>query len=957
MEEEIKALRSELALLKLQFSERVHEVESRIDLLIAERQEQISDALSVTDKLNTQSLEPKVTFAHKERTTADTLSSKEHLSAPMDNEATTSVKSSRISLFFISLMSYIFEWFSPVSKIYQSYKERGMLGTFVLTIAGISLTLAGFGYLMQLLIDQLGAGSKAMLMCLAALLVMAVGIGLKVKTRYDEFATAIVTLGILLSYNTVYFSGSVYGILPVFMVIVSYFVIAVTCHVLALWLDTKIVAALGIIGISTMPVLSNTIQIEPHYYLFSLALIAASSLVLAFKRVGQWLANVTLAFSVVSIEWILSFENVAVSTWIVEAFYLLFFAYIVATLFQSNKPTKQALIYLATTIGACILLMYQTAEHSTFQLSVSFTFNTIVSAAIATIFYRFNREIAIVIILSSAIWGVLAIVSIVSSSYWGMAWAAEGLLLIFIGRKYLLASVTNQGQLLAAGAIFYSLVGLSIYFPLPALKSLDGWLLSLFIVVAIAAWQRAINDSSGFSVFTRAKVKPGLQLVEVVWLSVLTIASLELVLGDWTGPVVILGQIALLYRAKYCKQTSIEVFTATLILVPLFYAYQGAESVGSYRFTALPLFAKLSIVSAGLQLWLWSEFYRRFQPNSQLIKLAEAARILFYLLIPICWVSSSIRRLEIDALMVLWLSPILALMLAMKIKHHLLEKEAKLLTVLASLTLVMMIGQLSIVSALISLAGFIGFFSAAYWFNQKTANDLCKFICSCGFVSLGIAIPHLVGSATGDLFFGLLIASLYWSLSLNFNEISEHLRRNETLISVVSLLLVIASWGLLILGIEYAVIPLIFIGAALYQKDQRFMLTFWGRKYQENTDLFLHSIYAITYVLSLYSLSTWRFDLLIAPALAVHGAIILFLKDKRLTTIKYSFGLIGIGVLKLALIDAANALLWQKVFLFMGIGVFILFASFWYQKLLRQSDTTAIKEPKNTLYENKLNEV
>jgi hypothetical protein len=45
-----------------------------------------------------------------------------------------------------------------------------------------------------------------------------------------------------------------------------------------------------------------------------------------------------------------------------------------------------------------------------------------------------------------------------------------------------------------------------------------------------------------------------------------------------------------------------------------------------------------------------------------------------------------------------------------------------------------------------------------------------------------------------------------------------------------------------------------------------------------------------------------------------------------------------LGISKLALVDAANALLWQKVILFMGIGVFILAASFWYQKLVKNID-------------------
>jgi hypothetical protein len=74
--------------------------------------------------------------------------------------------------------------------------------------------------------------------------------------------------------------------------------------------------------------------------------------------------------------------------------------------------------------------------------------------------------------------------------------------------------------------------------------------------------------------------------------------------------------------------------------------------------------------------------------------------------------------------------------------------------------------------------------------------------------------------------------------------------------------------------------------------------------------------------------------------MALHAVVLLFNNkqklsgDKQKARVKFSFGLMLLGITKLALVDAANALLWQKVVLFMGIGVFILFASFGYQKLV-----------------------
>ena len=350
MEEEIKALKSELELLRRQFSQRVSEVEARLDYLIAHRdisQEQATHDKSLPENhenlQQVRSAEPvdtakdaneaklvmqavQITQAKEELVAeASTANSLEYVASFMADKPTKPAKPSFINVLFVSLMAHIFEWFTPVTNIYQSYKERGMLGILILTVSGIGLTLAGFGYLMQLLIDQLDVGAKALLMCLAAVLVIALGVGLKTKTKLSEFATAIVTLGILLSYNTVYFSGSVYEILPTPFVLLAYLGIAILCHGMALWLDAKIVAALGIVGISTMPILSNTIQIEPVYYLLSLVFVAASSLILAFRYVGQWLANITLAFTLISIEWVLGFEGISISGWLVEAFLLTVF--------------------------------------------------------------------------------------------------------------------------------------------------------------------------------------------------------------------------------------------------------------------------------------------------------------------------------------------------------------------------------------------------------------------------------------------------------------------------------------------------------------------------------------------------------------------------------------------------------------------------------------------------------
>ena len=260
-----------------------------------------------------------------------------------------------------------------------------------------------------------------------------------------------------------------------------------------------------------------------------------------------------------------------ISAWLVNLLYLLFFAYITATLLKSKMPSKQSLIFLTSLVGATVIVFFQASDIFTISLSSIFILNMLISMGVAILLYMVRRELMPIFILLAATWALLAIVSAVSDAYWGIAWAIEGLLLLFIGRRYNILSTVTQGQILTAIALVYSWAALAMYFPLPALKSLDGWMLSMMIVVIIAVWQRLINTAEVFDEVTQNTVKPFLQLIEIVWVSILFIASANIWLGHWAGVSIIFLQLVLLFRAKKCQQVSIEIFAAILFIIPLLY--------------------------------------------------------------------------------------------------------------------------------------------------------------------------------------------------------------------------------------------------------------------------------------------------------------------------------------------------------------------------------------------------
>ncbi len=935
-------LKQELAKLKQEFSQRINSLEAKISQLSIEKDSSNAEAVEVSplSALARQSVTEPAQIATKS-TTVDKKSS--------------SVKKTKIIHFIFALFSKLIplfsflslfqEWLSPIVKIYKSYQQRGMAGIFLITIIGIALTLLGVGYLMQLLIDQLGSGIKALLMGFAAVTTIFIGIKLKSKTQFSEFATALVALGVLVAYSTVYFVGSVYQLIPSIAVLFLYLLVALSSHLLALYLDTKVIASLGIMGIATMPLFSGTVALVGNYYLLSLAFVTTSSLILAYKKLGAWLANLTMIFTLLAIEWLVNTQAHIVSAWLINLFYLLFFSYLCCSCFKQQAKLAQLFTIMAATISATLMLFFQSSGFISNTVTVLYLANALIAIIVAVFFYLARNQLTKMLVLIAATWLVFAIISAINNSYWGIAWAAEGLLLLYIGRRFALKAVINQGQWLIAAALIYSYAALAPYFPLPALKTFDGWLLAVVIAVVIGLWQRLIVNNALFNRITQDKIKPILQLIEVVWLSSLLIASSAAFVGQWTGALVILLQIAILFRARYCKNVWIEYFAAFLIVVPLFYVAQASVDIDSIYFSDLALFAKVAAASAFVQLWLWAAYYRQFYPKSKLVNLAEKMRIFFYLLLPVFWLGSAVRHLEGYFVSIVCLSPLVASLLAYRYKKTVFLIETKLLTVLSSLVVIVLLGTHNWLSALIGTLGFTLFYTSAIFFNQRfikqlSLRKLTYFIVSWGIATLGSALPIAVAWLFNDIYSAFIVASIYWLICFAFVNKIVYLKRNEILINSINVLLILVSWKLsLVENVTFMLMPVAFLGLLSYQYKQQQQLRLINRITKGNVDILLHSIAAISYIFTFQALTTYKLELLIAPALVLHGIVILLTLSDRLIKVKFAFVLILLGILKLALIDAANAVLWQKVVLFIGIGVFLLFSAFWYQKLLTRINT------------------
>ncbi|OUS24968.1 hypothetical protein A9Q98_12915 [Thalassotalea sp. 42_200_T64] len=966
MNDDVRSLKHEVNQLRASLNQQLDDIEQRLDTAILNEMAQnkatghIADTVPTNAQVNRpptqKSAEPKLILA----ATADSQYAEQFVnpntSKPTPAATIKPSKPSFIHQLLMLLAAMFADWFAPVLKIYQSYQQRNMAGIFIITIIGIVLTLSGVGYLMQLMIEQLGVGSKALLLCLVSVGVIGLGIYLKLKTRFAEFATAIVATGLLIAYTTVYFAGSVFYVIEQFTTLVFYLLIALSCHAFALWLNTKVLACLGIIGIATMPMISNTIDIHGITYFISLALVTLSTLIISYRLNWQWLASLCLAFVIIAIEFSIGVEQVQISNWLINGFYLMFFAYTAIAFYQSQSQQSKTLLMLIAAISSTLLMFYQSSEPAVGNINISLVLATLINTAtalfLATLFYKTANEHSTTFILIAGAWGIVTVIALLAKAYWGIAWALEGLLLIYTGRRYIMPSVINQGQGLTFVALLYCFFAIAPYFPLPALRSLDGWILTTATVLVIAIWQRLIvaNTSSTekqrvtFNAFSLKTIKPSLQFIEVVWLTILAIVTLHMYIGPWVGVTVIAMQLLILLRAKQINHPAMEGFGAALIVVPLYFANMAAIEINSYRLTLLPEYAQGAIISAFLQLRLWSAFNSKVGNNSVLNAIAEYARILFYLLIPVVWLGSAVRALEQGISQVLWLSPLLAMLLAYKVQHWLLFIQAKFLTILAAVMMTGLIAVNSVAQALISFTGFSFLYVIAYLSKNnkrlthpgrahKQMNRLSVSICRVAVKTSGFALPIFIGVQFDSVLIASLTASVYWAAAYIFINKSIYLRTSSEFIKYTNLLILLASW-FLTLGDSYYVCSATLTLAGMVYGTLRAVSPQKRLRIGKHYDLFLHSFAAITYCLALFSLAHSGLDLLIGPVLAIHGVYILLNQSGSLIKVKYGFALMLIAIVKLTLVDAASALLWQKVVLFIGVGAFLLFAAFWYQKLM-----------------------
>jgi hypothetical protein len=949
-DQKIEDLQRELALTRVDFSNRLQKLEQKISAHID------GNGNEVKSSFKQQAHEPTEISPFSQPWQAS--ESQDQLAAfdePAKSAKTDSTSTpSYVASFLKEASSHVFNLLSPMTKfaspflnLYQHYQDKGQGPIFVFILIGIALLVGGFGYLAQLLVGELGAGSKSLLLFVVAIGVTLGGAYLAKRQQYPEISAAIVSLGLLLNFVTVYVAGSFYQLLPDWMVLLSYFAIACSGFILANKFDARIVSALALIGGGAIPLISQLDQLGTTYYLIGLSFLVFASLYQAANKYWQWLGFVSVVVVYSCIEFLLLTTTTPLILGLFsQGFYCAFLLYICTLLNKQSEYSKKIIMLTVITVFANIGILYQSNFANVWILPAFAAVNAVLSVLLLLKARTQKSYSTSLYTMLASTWLLVAIISSLAPDYWGFAIGLEGLFILYFALKENYFSVRIEAYGFLAFAILHAVFAVLPYFPAPALLSLKG-ILVITSIGALIFCSRKLFSRFPSDIDWEVKLSHLLRPAESIWLSLFVLSLLWVQLGVWSAIAVLPLQAMLLTKSyrSVCNITELMAYIAGAAILSI--CLLGINEVQSLSFRALPNYAKVALLLAFFECWLFTEYYQRTGRKGVLAKLAEQLRLGFYLIVPLAFLPSFLKHnIEFSALAI-WCSAIIAYVLGRRIKHPFIRTESLILFASAALyNLGYYVDFYHSQRLLTCLSTLFGLGVLSYFLHRASNRHvslLDKKVASISLYFAAACIAIYLEHWTNVYIAGALTSGYIFVLAL-YSHLHPTLRRNRTTLGYLCYFSLFCSWlGITATGSYHGISSSLWVLLSLV-----ISLTFLIKAEALNrlnlkllTDsqtgyTLQHVLFAIS---GAFLLNEWELALLVSPWLILQGSYLFFTHKHSKFVAKLALGFIFVGLLKLGFVDAANALLWQKVALMIGIGLFMLAAAFIYQKRLSQSVT------------------
>ncbi|MCG9745263.1 DUF2339 domain-containing protein [Shewanella sp. Isolate8] len=852
---------------------------------------------------------------------------------------------------------------------YQHYQAKGQGAVFLMTLAGIITLTLGFGYLLQYSINhwfsELG---KALLGLVTANTVIAVGLFIRrARPGMEDYASGIVGLGVILNYLCIYFLGPYFELIPESAAFSLMLVNTLLGYGLAMKLETKVVAIIALCGGSLAPLMLLDASQAPLLYLPYLLIIGACSLVQSHRLNWPVLIEITALLHIACVQLLGFFLFLPLAPigpmkmLALGCINALFYLYGLGSLRLQTKREPSARLLMVPVAMLCFTL-YTLGEFTSYAGEL-FAINGVICALL---YWKIRRDslIAPLMLAAAGVFAGVAALYLISADLLGLVLLIEALLLLWLGAKHDFIAIRTEAYILLAMGLGSNLLTLFDSLAVShrelggAAGMSDNLILILTLTLSCAACYQAIRliDALGDRLAgTERLLRRALQGVFGQLLAITALFIGYCLSPDFYLNGLPLIALMLLYLGKRNELRFTEIM-AWFWLLPLGGLIMlGMLEAGSVNFAQQPLNAKLARIELFTSLLLAYYWYKKYSPQSPLVRLAYYVQLGCYLAVPLILLPKVLRSYLALLPIYLWLASAMALGLARFVRHRSLVIETQVLCATAMLftAISCLDNQWQGLVALAIGALALGTVHGRYEQMNRHWRLLLRFPWQLSPFYFALVVAVAVQTLSGLIAPGWTLVFLglttYFALLLERDNalgrrFAEALRPGYGLAyaSLISLPLApIILHGDRPLGLDISSLLFslselgILVVLAWYLRGKRLGIASHKKLLPKPALLWgWHSLLAVSYFLWSYQLG----DQIAAPVSSIflvsHGSALMFLslRPRQASLVRLAGILFGLACLKVLFIDMASFVLVQKVVAFIIIGIILLTVAYFYQK-------------------------
>lgn len=875
------------------------------------------------------------------------------------------LKQSRFFLIFIRILKTLAGPFESIfencSKFYSHYKDQGKGPAFLMSLAGIIALVSGFAYLVQYSFSNLlSEWSKILLIFISG--ISTIGLGYKLYSKNEnlrEFASGIIGLGVIINYLAIYGAGPYYNLINPEISFILLILNTIFAFFLSVHFNTRIVSFIAMTGGIFFPLLIHTNNQDTTIYLLYLLFLSSMILFVGYKIKWEILSYITIISALFMVR--VSMAPTYFHLLVVNLFFYLFFYFLVFTgkKIKENLSRKEL-----TALAGIFIFLAEVSLNITPSIKLSGLILGFNALFFIFLFSKFlQSELRSIFVIFSGLFALVSIFSIAPPEFKGCLFGIESLILIYSGFRFKEVFIRREGYFLflisICGIVFtitQSLIIKDIKSLVPALISLFAAGIYLFIIKFLM--KKANSQLDKFEI----RIEKIVENLILVWLSGVYLYLLHYFFPKYflVGGALIFPYIS--YKAITKKLYFGECFALSHLIFPICQVLISIIAAGSMIFLDLNLLGKTASIEIFLSMILIFYIYNKTGAKGHLQKIATNFGYGFFILLPVCFLPSSIKYFYQYLSVILWISAVVSILVFLFSKKKFILIETELLFIAASIfgafysLFYIGIKSFAIDSNIIFYSAFVSIpigaavYSALLYFSEKTENKNFIKINSGAFFFFGYVIFLYVSIIFKNFIPGICIASIY-SLWVSFKR--PVLKWNKKTYPYFFIFTLAASFivGMAPLIIEgkksdlintiFYLLPVCSLVFLIHQEKFFLNKDEFLFKYKNRVYFIFNFIVVLFFISFLKSFNLNPFGHFLTILLVIQGVVVLF---GTLTNIyedcnKIPIVIFIIALIKFLILDLTGLALIEKIIALMGVGIVLMAGAYQFQKIRLKKNT------------------